>query len=332
MAGWWDDNGPGQRQGQDGSPPGYAAPPPGGYSAGGWRPGDPWPPSTPAPNGASYGPNPGQIIYAPGGGGTVGPGPQGPGSTITPPTGSTGGALGSFTAGMSDDQVRALANQYIEKGGARNIDNGQYWVDAYHRMDPGYLQSRLQQGVSDQAGYNGAFGAAHQTPGGNSGGGTNPANLDLSYFSKPPDPFGEQYTTPQAGNPGVYQAPTAVTMQNDPGYQFRLDEGNKAMGQSAAAQGSVLSGGTQKAIADYNQQYASNEFGNVVNRAQQAYGTQQNAYQASVGNYANQYAARYGAYQGNVTNTRNFYDDYMNNMQQTANRGYQAASNYGQGL
>jgi hypothetical protein len=66
---------------------------------------------------------------------------------------------------MSDDAVRALANQYIDKGGAKNIDNGQYWVDAYHRMDPGYLQSRLQQGVSDQAGYNGAFGAAHQTPG-----------------------------------------------------------------------------------------------------------------------------------------------------------------------
>lgn len=46
----------------------------------------------------------------------------------------------------------------------------------------------------------------------------------------------------------------------DPGYQFRLDEGNKAIERSAAARGGLVSGRTAKALTRYSQDYASNEY------------------------------------------------------------------------
>lgn len=52
----------------------------------------------------------------------------------------------------------------------------------------------------------------------------------------------------------------------DPGYQFRLDEGAKAVQGSAAAQGGLLSGAAMKAMQRYGQGYASNEFANAFNR------------------------------------------------------------------
>lgn len=72
-----------------------------------------------------------------------------------------------------------------------------------------------------------------------------------------------------------FQAPTDVTQQNDPGYQFRLAEGQKALERSAAARGGLLSGGTAKAAQRYGQDYASNEYGNVYNRAFNEFQTNQ---------------------------------------------------------
>lgn len=70
-----------------------------------------------------------------------------------------------------------------------------------------------------------------------------------------------------------FTAPTGVTEQNDPGYQFRLTQGLKALQNSAAARGGLLAGGTAKAINDYAQGQASSEYGNVYNRALQTYQT-----------------------------------------------------------
>jgi hypothetical protein len=52
----------------------------------------------------------------------------------------------------------------------------------------------------------------------------------------------------------------------DPGYDFRMQEGQKALERSAAARGGLQSGGTMKALAKYGQDYASNEYGNAYNR------------------------------------------------------------------
>lgn len=55
-------------------------------------------------------------------------------------------------------------------------------------------------------------------------------------------------------------------MQLDPGYQFRLGEGNQAIDRAAAARGMYGSGRALKELTRYGQNFASNEFGNVYNR------------------------------------------------------------------
>jgi hypothetical protein len=54
--------------------------------------------------------------------------------------------------------------------------------------------------------------------------------------------------------------------QTDPGYLFRLAEGQKLLENSAAARGGLLSGQTGKALQEYGQNFASNEFGNIYDR------------------------------------------------------------------
>lgn len=69
---------------------------------------------------------------------------------------------------------------------------------------------------------------------------------------------------------------TSADFQTDPGYDFRLAEGARALERSAAARGTAQSGGTLKALTRYNQDFASNEFGNAYNRFQSNRATRYN--------------------------------------------------------
>lgn len=59
---------------------------------------------------------------------------------------------------------------------------------------------------------------------------------------------------------------TNADFVKEPGYDFRQREGQRGVEASASARGGILSGGALKALARYNQEYASNEFGNAYNR------------------------------------------------------------------
>lgn len=59
---------------------------------------------------------------------------------------------------------------------------------------------------------------------------------------------------------------TMDNFQEDPGYNFRLKEGMKALNNAASARGMANSGATVKALGDYNQNAASQEYSNVFNR------------------------------------------------------------------
>jgi hypothetical protein len=54
--------------------------------------------------------------------------------------------------------------------------------------------------------------------------------------------------------------------QADPGYNFRMAEGMKALERSAAARGLLQSGGTLKGIQQYGQNLASSEYENAFSR------------------------------------------------------------------
>lgn len=81
-----------------------------------------------------------------------------------------------------------------------------------------------------------------------------------------------------------FSAPTAVTMQNDPGYQFQLQQGENAIQNSAAARGGLLSTGTAKTLNNYAQGTASQAFNDVYNRALTSYQTNQNNFNTNNNN------------------------------------------------
>ena len=56
--------------------------------------------------------------------------------------------------------------------------------------------------------------------------------------------------------------------QQDPGYAFRLSEGQKALERSAAARGGLISGNALKAAARFGQDMGSQEYQNAFNRYQ----------------------------------------------------------------
>ena len=69
--------------------------------------------------------------------------------------------------------------------------------------------------------------------------------------------------------------PTAVT--RDPSYQWRVSQGQEGVENSAAARGGALSGNALRAIEDYRQNSASEEYQNEWNRFMQELGIGQNA-------------------------------------------------------
>jgi hypothetical protein len=76
-----------------------------------------------------------------------------------------------------------------------------------------------------------------------------------------------------AGNvPGAFKF-GAGDFTADPGYAFRLSEGQKALDRQAAARGGLISGGALKAATRFGQDMGSQEYGNAYNRALTSYGT-----------------------------------------------------------
>ena len=100
--------------------------------------------------------------------------------------------------------------------------------------------------------------------------------------------------------------------QADPGYQFRLDEGLKALDRQAAARGGLISGGALKAAGRYGQQEASAEYQNAFNR-----------YQINRANQLQPLQSLMGAGQSSVNTMSNAAGDFGRSM----NEGYQNAAN-----
>lgn len=93
--------------------------------------------------------------------------------------------------------------------------------------------------------------------------------------------------------------------QQDPGYAFRLAEGQKALERSAAARGGLLSGATGGALQQYGQNLASQEYQNAFNRYQAERAARLGPLQslAGVGQTAAQtLGGQAGAYGANMAN------------------------------
>ena len=95
----------------------------------------------------------------------------------------------------------------------------------------------------------------------------------------------------QAGERALGQLETAsqytpfgmAQFQQDPGYAFRLGEGQKALDRQAAARGGLISGGALKAAQRYGQEMGSQEFGRAYERFRETQGLRRNALAGVVG-------------------------------------------------
>lgn len=94
---------------------------------------------------------------------------------------------------------------------------------------------------------------------------------------------------------GAFAAPTAAQAQATPGYQFGLQQGEGALQAGAAANGSLLTGGTQNALDQYAQNYADTNYDNVYNQALQTYSTNYNTWANQQAKEYNQLASQAGA-------------------------------------
>lgn len=210
---------------------------------------------------------------------------------------------GSYSRGVGPQTVPPNATGYV----AANIQG---------RAVGGSLggQNIATSGERDKDSYlggSGAFGGINPNIGDYSnftGGGD--SNVDGQYGSQPGDPnyfqggatnYGnatidnntgavDGYTRPQE-NPGGVEG--GYNFMTDPGYEFRTQEGIRALDRSASARGLSLSGGQQKALLRYGQDYASQEYGNVYNRISNIAGLGQVGAQGS-GNAALQFGQQAG--------------------------------------
>lgn len=98
-----------------------------------------------------------------------------------------------------------------------------------------------------------------------------------SYW-KPQYDFGQERLT---GFKSWLSNPNAVT--DDPSYKWRLQQGTEALENSAAARGGLLSGNTGRALQEYGQNSASQEYGAQFQRWMEQLGLGQNATNARAG-------------------------------------------------
>lgn len=123
------------------------------------------------------------------------------------------------------------------------------------------------------------------------------------------DYMGTSGNTSAQGYGSLTRSFTNEDFQQDPGYNFRLAEGEKALNRSIAAKEGTLSGAAAKALQRYNSDYASNEFDSAYNRFRN---NQTDLYnrlsgQAGTGQMA---ASNLGTQGSNaVSNANNYYTD-----------------------
>ena len=92
-------------------------------------------------------------------------------------------------------------------------------------------------------------------------------SYDYGGYAPDVDPYGGFTSPVDAVQFRDFAAPTAQEAQVDPGYQFRVAEGERALQNAAAAKGMLRTGNTWKDLMQYGQNMASSEYDKVYGRA-----------------------------------------------------------------
>jgi hypothetical protein len=109
---------------------------------------------------------------------------------------------------------------------------------------------------------------------------------------------GGQFATPYSG---TFSAPTADQARQTPGYQFSLDEGDKAIERASAASGGAFTGGEAKSLDAFNTGLADQTYQQTFNNSLQSFQTQFNTYNTNQANLYNRLASSSGLGQTTAT-------------------------------
>ncbi len=101
---------------------------------------------------------------------------------------------------------------------------------------------------------------------------------------------------------GAQQGGDMSAFYKSPGYQFRFDEGQRAIERSGAARGGLMSGGMGRELTRYGQGFASGEFNNYANRLASLAGIGQTATNAT-GQLGSNTAGQFGSTSGGLAQT-----------------------------
>jgi hypothetical protein len=93
---------------------------------------------------------------------------------------------------------------------------------------------------------------------------------------------------------GAFTAPTAAQAEQTPGYKFALNQGEGAVQAGAAANGSLLTGGTLNAENQFAQGLADTNYNTTYNQALEGYNTNYNTWANNQANQFNRLAAMAG--------------------------------------
>lgn len=198
---------------------------------------------------------------------------------------------GTAAAGLGSSLIGANAATNAAGVQATAANNAQQLQAQEAQNALNFQQQTYNQGQANEAPYLAAGGSALNALqyGLGTGGSANGSGVGQGSLLTP---YGQTFT-----------APTGLTEQNDPGYQARLQLGQDALQRSAAAAGGVVTGGTAQALNNEAQDYASNEYSNVYNRALNTYDTNYNAYNTNQSNQYNKLAGLSSAGQATAANT-----------------------------
>lgn len=124
-------------------------------------------------------------------------------------------------------------------------------------------------------------------------------------------------------------APDYSAFFKSPDYQFRLNEGQRDIGNSFAARGGAASGNALRALTQYNQNLASGEFGNWFNRQSSLAGLGQAATSATTSagmqnsaNIQNNLIGGANARASGIVGAANSYNNGINNLVGMGAYGY----------
>lgn len=263
-------------------------------------------------------------------------GPVGTGNTSSPTapttTTSTGGGGGSAAS--------AAARGFTASGGGSPL------------MNPAATAGPRAMGMGGNAGddmvYSGGSRRFNESTGQfENSNGITPYNPLANYNPEPynaPAPFAPPayegatpFARPEYDAAKPFTGLSVDEMNADPGYQFRMQQGQQALERSGAAKGVTNTGGNLRDILNYGQQAGSQEYGAAYGRKLNDYTTnEQNRFNTYQTNYANAMGAynqneanRAGAFDRNVGNAANAYNTNAENAyrQYTTNTAGQNMAN-----